>query len=212
MSKQHLDLLAIPPRLRERFRLGESTGDISGFLVHIAYDPSRWHIRAALGLERTRSAFRHSGDRTSCVVRADRPCRCHRSTRRAGIDVADLVVDEVFPRERTIFPLRLVEDRHVWPHSLCRIPWHRNVGAMLNIPIEPWDTDRISNITFHRWASTRPARRPGSIQSRALRSLPPRASPSTGRTLRPITRPAPSSSSRLTGVGQNVRDAHDFCL
>ncbi len=30
--------------------------------------------------------------------------------------------------------------------------WHWNVGALLNIPVGPWDTDSISNLSFHRWA------------------------------------------------------------
>lgn len=30
--------------------------------------------------------------------------------------------------------------------------WHWNVGALLNIPVGPWDTSSISNISFHRWA------------------------------------------------------------
>jgi hypothetical protein len=30
--------------------------------------------------------------------------------------------------------------------------WHWTVGALINIPIGPWDTESISNISFHRWA------------------------------------------------------------
>lgn len=30
--------------------------------------------------------------------------------------------------------------------------WHWNLGALLNVPIGPWSTDSISNISFHRWA------------------------------------------------------------
>lgn len=30
--------------------------------------------------------------------------------------------------------------------------WHWTVGALINIPIGTWDTDSISNISFHRWA------------------------------------------------------------
>jgi len=30
--------------------------------------------------------------------------------------------------------------------------WHWTVGALVNIPIGPWDTESISNISFHRWA------------------------------------------------------------
>ena len=47
VREQHLDLLAIAARLRERLRFGEGTSDIACGLVHIADDPSRWHVRAA---------------------------------------------------------------------------------------------------------------------------------------------------------------------
>lgn len=30
--------------------------------------------------------------------------------------------------------------------------WHWNVSALLNVPIGPWETESISNISFHRWA------------------------------------------------------------
>jgi hypothetical protein len=29
--------------------------------------------------------------------------------------------------------------------------WHWTLGALLNVPIGPWDTERVSNISFHRW-------------------------------------------------------------
>lgn len=29
--------------------------------------------------------------------------------------------------------------------------WHWTIGALLNVPIGPWDTQSISNISFHRW-------------------------------------------------------------
>ncbi len=30
--------------------------------------------------------------------------------------------------------------------------WHWNMGALLNVPIGPWDTDSVSNLSFHHWA------------------------------------------------------------
>lgn len=30
--------------------------------------------------------------------------------------------------------------------------WHWTVGALINVPIGPWDTERITNVSFHRWA------------------------------------------------------------
>jgi hypothetical protein len=29
--------------------------------------------------------------------------------------------------------------------------WHWTVGALLNVPIGPWDTESISNVSFHHW-------------------------------------------------------------
>jgi hypothetical protein len=61
VREQHLDLLAIAARLRERLRFGEGTSDIACGLVHIADDPSRWHVRAALRFERAGATLRHGG-------------------------------------------------------------------------------------------------------------------------------------------------------
>jgi hypothetical protein len=30
--------------------------------------------------------------------------------------------------------------------------WHWTLGALLNVPIGPWDTESITNVSFHRWA------------------------------------------------------------
>jgi hypothetical protein len=29
--------------------------------------------------------------------------------------------------------------------------WHWTVGALINVPIGPWDTDSITNVSFHHW-------------------------------------------------------------
>lgn len=29
--------------------------------------------------------------------------------------------------------------------------WHWTIGALVNVPIGPWDTDSITNVSFHRW-------------------------------------------------------------
>ncbi|MCC7250263.1 transporter [Hyphomicrobium sp.] len=34
-----------------------------------------------------------------------------------------------------------------WHHG----NWHLSVGALLNVPIGPWDTDSITNVSFHHW-------------------------------------------------------------
>lgn len=30
--------------------------------------------------------------------------------------------------------------------------WHWTFGALLSVPIGPWDTESVTNISFHRWA------------------------------------------------------------
>jgi hypothetical protein len=30
--------------------------------------------------------------------------------------------------------------------------WHSSFGALLNVPIGPWETESITNLSFHRWA------------------------------------------------------------
>jgi hypothetical protein len=39
VCEQHLDLLAVPPGLRERVGLGKGTSNVAGFLVDIAWQP-----------------------------------------------------------------------------------------------------------------------------------------------------------------------------
>src|SRR5215207_1146107 len=104
-------LLAVATRSRERFGLGEGTGDMTRGLVHIADNPSRWHVRAALRLERARATLRHGGEIPQRVIGADMTGCGHRLARRACIDVALLVIDEVLTRERAIVALRLVDYR-----------------------------------------------------------------------------------------------------
>src|SRR5215216_2390546 len=118
MREQHLDLLAIATRSRERFGLGEGTGDIARGLVHIADDPTRWHVRAALRFERARATLWHGGEIPQCVIGADMTGCGHRLARRTCIDVPLLVIDEVITRERAIFALRLIDDRDMWRDPL----------------------------------------------------------------------------------------------
>jgi hypothetical protein len=67
VREQHLDLLAVAARVRERFCFGEFASYIACGLVHVTDDPSCRHVRAALRLDRARPALlleRHPLERT----------------------------------------------------------------------------------------------------------------------------------------------------
>src|ERR1700690_2652960 len=113
MREQHLDFLAITARLRERWRFGEGPSDIACGLMDVAFDPSRWHFGATLRFERAGTTLRHGAEILERVIGADMTRRCQRLARRACIDVLHLVVDEVLARERAVFALRFVDDRHM---------------------------------------------------------------------------------------------------
>ena len=110
VREQHLDLLARAPRLRERLSFGEGTGDIACGFVHIADDPSRGHVRAALRFERARATLRPGAEIPQRVIGVDIASRGERLSRRTCIDVAYLVVVEVLARERAVLTLRFVDD------------------------------------------------------------------------------------------------------
>ncbi len=52
VREPHLDLLALAPRLLEALGASERPGDVSGVLMDIARDLTRWFFWAALGFER----------------------------------------------------------------------------------------------------------------------------------------------------------------
>jgi len=56
MREQHLDLLAIAPRLLVLRRGGDLARDFPGTLVNATHDPAVGHVRAALLLHRASSA------------------------------------------------------------------------------------------------------------------------------------------------------------
>jgi hypothetical protein len=51
MSEQHLDALAIAPRLLEGVGIHKRASDVAGVLVDVAQDAARRHVGAALGFE-----------------------------------------------------------------------------------------------------------------------------------------------------------------
>jgi len=71
VCEQHLDLLAITARLRERRHFGESSGDIACGLIDVAFDASRWHFGAALRFERAGTTLRHAAEIPERVIGAD---------------------------------------------------------------------------------------------------------------------------------------------
>src|SRR5258705_10570309 len=73
--------------------------------------PARWHVRAALCLQWTGATLRHGDQIADRVISADMTGRGQRLARRACIDVAHLVIDEVLTRECAVLALRLVDDR-----------------------------------------------------------------------------------------------------
>ena len=72
--------------------------------------------------------------------------------------------------------------------------WHWNVGALLNVPIGPWDTESISNISFHRWALDTSSSVTYLDAKRGHEVSVTGASRSTAKTPTRITRPVPSST------------------
>ena len=97
VREQHLDLLAVAARLREGFRFGQHAGGVACGLIHVADDPPRRHVRAALRFKRAGAARRHGAEIAKRVIAVDMARRGQRLARRACIDVAHLVVDEVLP-------------------------------------------------------------------------------------------------------------------
>ena len=61
VRKQHLDLLAIAPRLLIGGGLSDGTGDIARCLIHVACDLPAGRLGAALRLERANAAVGNAG-------------------------------------------------------------------------------------------------------------------------------------------------------
>src|SRR5215470_12753302 len=67
-SEQHLDTLAVTSGLLERTGTGDCASDVTSVFVDIARDHACRSIRAALGLEGTRSAIAGAGDISKLVL------------------------------------------------------------------------------------------------------------------------------------------------
>jgi len=113
VRKAHFDALALIARSEERFRLHLASCEVAGILVNIAQDATRWHVGAALGLERARSTIGNQGIVADRVVGAGVPRAGQRLPGWADINVLPLVPDEVCARECSVVSRAPVPDRDV---------------------------------------------------------------------------------------------------
>jgi len=95
MGEQHLDLLAIAPRLRKRFGLGEHARDIACGLINAAQDLALRGLGTTVRLQRATPAVVHARKIAKQVVVADVAGRGQRFAGRADVAIARLVIDEV---------------------------------------------------------------------------------------------------------------------
>src|SRR4029078_528615 len=130
MSKQHLNTFAIETRLLKSRCLAERTSNIAGFLIHIAYSPTRQHIWAAPRFECARTPVHNRCEIADCMIVVDLSARGHRLPGWTGVNVPLSIEGELFPRKGSVFALRLVDNRNVRqrsiivfaaPTSACRI-------------------------------------------------------------------------------------------
>ena len=84
-----------------------------GVLIHIARDLSRRRLGTASGLQRACIAVALESQVAKRVVVADSPGGGQHFPLRAHIDIALLVEREVFPAQRAVLPLGLVDDGNV---------------------------------------------------------------------------------------------------
>jgi len=95
MGEQHLDLLAIAPRLRKRFGLGEGARDVARGLIDAAQDLALRGLGAAVRLQRATPAVVHSRKIGKQVAVSDVAGRGQRFAGWAHVAIARLVIDEV---------------------------------------------------------------------------------------------------------------------
>src|SRR6186997_2959947 len=108
MSKQHLNTFAIATRLLKSRCLAERTSNIAGFFIHITYNPTRQHIRAASRFECARTTVHNRCEIADCMIVVDLSARGHRLSGGADVNVPFLVEAELFPRKGSVLALRLV--------------------------------------------------------------------------------------------------------
>src|SRR6186997_2510178 len=113
MSKQHLNTFAIATRLLKSRCLAKRTSNIAGFLIHIAYNPTRQHIRAASRFECARTAVHNRCEIADCMIVVYLSARGHRLSSWASVNVPFLIEGELFPRKSSVLALRLIDDRNV---------------------------------------------------------------------------------------------------
>ena len=105
VREPHLDLLALAPRLLEALGASERPRDISGVLMDIARDLTRWFFWAALGFERASVAVELAGTIQKRLALVHGAARPEPLSSRAMVDVTGRVIAKVAAREGAIFSL-----------------------------------------------------------------------------------------------------------
>ena len=117
------------PRSLESLGLGQGTSNVASSLVHIAYNPARWHIRAAPRFERTGTAVRKRCEIADRVIGADMAGAGQDFAGWTDINVPFLVKPEVLPREGAILTLLFVGMTGMWGSIFFSLTTQSSVSA-----------------------------------------------------------------------------------
>src|SRR5919204_4559200 len=114
MCKQHLNAFSVMARSLEGFGLGQRASNVTRLLVDAAWHSTERRLWAALRFQRTGTAVAHAGHIQKCLPIVDQPARRREGLAgRADVYIALPVEGEVFPAERPILTLRLIDHRDV---------------------------------------------------------------------------------------------------
>ena len=119
MREPHLDLLAFSSRHLEGIGIHERPGNVSGVLMDVARDPTKWDLRAAQRFEFAAVAIMlpRQIEQRGSIIHQCPGCR-QGLTRRAVVDVVCRIISKVTAREGAIISLRLVEHGDMWRDTL----------------------------------------------------------------------------------------------
>jgi len=139
MCKQRLDAFSVMTRSLECLGLGQRPSNVTGLLVDAARHPPERCLWAALRFQQTATAVAHAGHIQKCLPIVDQPARREGLAGRADVHIALLVEREVYPAERPILTLRLIDHRDVRrnllivdePVEVCP----RSVGRIGRVPL-----------------------------------------------------------------------------
>src|SRR6266702_5198785 len=112
MGKQHLNTFTITARSFKCFGLRQRSGYVTRFLIESALESAQRRLWTTLRLEEAAAAIPRPGPVVQCLaIIKQLACRGENLACRTGVDVPLLVEGEVFPTERSVFSLRLVDHR-----------------------------------------------------------------------------------------------------